>query len=186
MNLTTLARVKALAEQAGPANDAWFNLAIAGKSLAIEREIDRFVEKKSYTEKFDPDGTTRRFWLQGPPVTAITEVRNGGTVYAATGYRLGPEADMVEFLVAPVKDFDGLLEIDYAGGLAVDADELVGGDYADLAFACELEVLSLWQRRKQLAEQVSESVGGSTFSVTKSMPLLPETKAMLERFRLGA
>ncbi len=187
MDLTTLARVKALAKDAGTANDVFYAQAISGISAAMEREIDRFAERKERTEKFFPDGSRRKFFLAGVPVTAIAEIKNGGSVIAADGYRFDRETGMVEFLSGPVETWDGPLEVKYTGGLAVDTAALVasGSEYLDLALACEKEVLSLWQRKDQLAEQVSESIGGGSTTVTRSQAWLPETKAVLERYRLA-
>lgn len=186
MDLTTLARVKALAKDAGISNDAWYAQAISGISAAIEREIDRFVERKERTEKFVPNGRDTIFPLSGVPIVSIADVKNAGDVIAASGYRFDPDTGLVEFLSAPADSWDGKLEIRYTGGLAVDTAALVasGSGYLDLVLACEKEVLSLWQRRNQLAEQVSESIGGGSMTVTRSQPWLPETKAVLERYRL--
>ena len=184
MDLTTKARVKELAVHGSTANDDWFDQVIAGVSAAIEAKLERYVEVASRTERFRANGIRRIFFLMGSPISSISGVTNGGSTLDTDAYRIHPEVEgAVEFLSPPSDIWDGGLEITYTGGMAADTAALIAA-YPDLALAAEKEVLSLWQRKGQLAEVVSESYSGSTLAITKSMAWLPETLETIERYRL--
>lgn len=185
MDLTTVARVKALAKDLSSANDAWYAAAIAGISAAIERETGRWFERKQRTEKFSPDGDITLFFLRATPVASIDEVKNDAEIVDVAEYRLLDEIGAVEFESPPLPSFSGRLEIKYTGGLAATVDALVAlPEYLDLAHACEREVLALWQRRDRIAPRLSESVGGSSLTLEYPDGFLPETLRVIGRYRL--
>jgi len=185
MDLTTLARVKALAKDTSSANDAWYAQAISAISAAIERETGRWFERKQRTEKFRPDGDISIFFLRALPVASIDEVKNDGAIVDATEYRLLDDIGAIEFESPPLPSFDGRLEVKYTGGLAADVATLVAtAEYLDVVGVCEREVLALWQRRDRIAPRLSESVGGSSLTLEYPDGFLPETLRVIERYRL--
>lgn len=186
MDLTTVARVKALAKDTSNANDAWYVQAVAAISAAIERETARLFQRVQRTERFTPDGDQAVFFLKGVPIATIDEVKNGGDLIDASEYRLLDDLGAIEFESAPEYDFAGRLEVKYTGGLAATTDALVAAsEYLDLVHACEREVLALWQRRDRIAPRLSESVAGSSLTLEYPEGFLPETLRVIERYRLG-
>ncbi len=161
MDLTTLARVKIQLEMVGDdGDDAWLNQIIPNASAAVERYMNRHAEATTYVKSFFPERGELVFPLQGVPITSITSVVYEGDTVAADDYTTDDALGLLRLKYELAYTTQGELVVTYIGGLAVDVAAIIS-NYVDVAYATDLYVAQLFQRRKQLSGISLSDAGGS-------------------------
>lgn len=170
MNLTTLAKVKALMPQSGAVDtdvDDTLNRLIALVSLKAETIMQRKVLTGVYVETFDVDAEDELLYIvKAPPIAAspTISVVNDST-RAFTNSALDDdfvipytdETGRVKITVGLVRGPQAL-QITYTGGMGEDTAGFVAA-YPELAEVLTVEVLNLWQRLPNMGvEQTSTGV----------------------------
>ena len=192
IELTTVARVKALLKHTGTGDDGVIAPLVSEASHAALAYMDRAGSSESYTEFLDvhSSGTDQVFSLKAYPVSSVTSVHyDQDWSFGATElldpddeYRLmrGGETGQIMIRVS-LSPGPGVLKIVYTGGLAADTSAFVAA-YPDIAGALDQQVAFWFQHRRELG---SASVGGSggSVAINNDDDFLPFVRTILQRHR---
>ena len=186
VNIVTRAHVEAIGEITSPAHTALIDALIPVVSQQIADYLDRDLLKRAdIVESFEPRADVNRYFLRGPPVTLIKEIKLGSDVITNTlndTWILVGERE-VRFHRPRSSDID-LLTIKYDGGLeSSDADFLTNQPV--LATAAAYQIMELIQRKDRLGA-TSSAVGGTSLTLQGAVRLLPLVREMLDPYNLTA
>ena len=193
LDMTTLARVKVLAQGIGSDTDydTEIDRWIDQISAAAEKYMNRVALAAAQTEYFDIRNGQRVFFVRAVPVTTWTAVNNdtdrsfgSDTVVDSSGYATTDDIGKVEF-----DGFDPVfgpkaLKITYTGGMAADVTAFVAA-FPDIAGAVDAQCAHLHQQRMSIG-RTSVLADGASVSVddpTKWLPVL--RNALNAHRRLG-
>lgn len=195
MNLSTVARVKALITSTGTANagtDAEIAVVLATVSEAVEAYLDRETTAAAKTEYFDIEPWTAMVRLRAFPVSALTSVHydedqvfGSDTLLTSSDYydptldRRGSLRFKVPF--TPSDTRPNALKVIYTGGMAADAASFVTA-YPDIAGAVDVQTAHEWQRRGALGVSSINYPDGTTASMTFDR-WIPSVKQVLDHHR---
>lgn len=194
MDLTTVARVKAILEISGAQHDTVLGQLVTGVSAAIERFLNRRAKEQAYTEQYDVIPGQQRLFLRAYPVAAapaaifandISRTFGGSAVIPATNYYLDLERGIVEFDRQPLVYGPGVVQAIYTGGMGTDENDFVI-NFPDVAQAAEAQIAYLWQRRGMKGVATLSSGGASISLETPTIELQPGVRAMIQRHRRAA
>lgn len=193
MNLSTVARVKAVITSAGSAStaaDAEIAAILATVSGAVERYLARGVESMARTEYFDVEPCTRLIRLHAFPVTVLTSVHfdpdqafGSSTALTSTDYT-NPVLDdqgLMTFRFPFVSVGRRALKVVYTGGMAASAAAFVTA-YPDIAGAVDTQTSHEWQRRNALGMSSVSYPDGTTASLSFDR-WIPSVKQVLDYHR---
>lgn len=184
MDLTTLARVKAVLEQGGVSADALDGLItslIPGVSARMEQLLGRHVEAAERTEDFNADPRDHGLVLYGFPVTAVASVSydesrtfGASTVVDSGLYHVDLARGVLRWDGFRLGAGPGVIRIVYTGGMAANTAAFITA-FPDLALACDLQVSYLVQRRSAPGGTATVAGAGSR-SYVDAYNLLPDVK----------
>lgn len=195
MNLSTVARVKALVSSFGtaPANaDTEIAAVLATVSGAVERYLDRTVLAASVTEYFDVEYGMECVRLRAYPVTALTSVHydadqsfGAETALTSDDYYL-PTLDPSGLLAfvspfSPSRTHRRALKVVYTGGMAATADAFAAA-FPDIAGAVDVQCSHEWQRRNALGVTNISYPDGTNASLSFDR-WIPSVKQVLDTYR---
>jgi hypothetical protein len=193
MDLSTLARVKVHLDATGQKivkaeSESMLSALITAYSASFETYLNRTVEATSRTLQTNVHPGERVFELPAYPVTAITSVKNAedrdfasATAIDSDDYYCDTEKGLLYVDGYVLLPGPGVLQVVYTGGMAADAASFVTA-FPEIAAALDLQVVSHWQRKDQLAAQ-GVSLGQGSKSFTGPVKLMPEVRATLAKFR---
>jgi len=193
MDLTTLAKVKALLELTETDWDSLINELIGAVSQRSASYCNRDFERKSRTEYHDGGG--QYLYLKGLPVAAIESIHGSdtweweaGNLIPAGDYQL-LSAGMVAYRYCPWPYGYKALKVTYTGGY----DAFYEGEGSppegynpvpdDLEMAARTQVAYDFNRRKDVGLESVSFPDGSIQKVN-SGEFLPSVKAVLDRYRI--
>ena len=200
MNLTTIERVRALAEvdTFGTKAEALAVSAIASVSATLERALRRGVEAKERTETLRVDWGQRVIALANYPITSISSVRsNRIPVFTDVDpwvqnedYFFDPDRGEITLMRAPEFFVDiagnacaqSHVRVVYVAGMAASTAAFITA-FPDLAAACDQQVRYLLQRADNLGGNSKTSEGETTFS--RDYTLLPSVMKACEHHARG-
>ena len=134
MNLTTLDRVKYLADIKGATQDSLIKQLISAVSSQIERSnlFDRYIEQKARTEYFDTEYDQKIISVKGVPIVSITSldfdtarVWGSGSAVDASLYGINNARGQLKFDQYVFSRGFGALKLVYTGGLAISTDRFI-------------------------------------------------------------
>jgi hypothetical protein len=185
MDLTTIANVKSLLSIAATDNDEIILAIVKGVSSEIENFIDRQLETKERTEYFDVRKDQTIFPLKAYPVSALKAYSDSyrlfGTEIDSTNMTfLGDDGNLIIDQQIPDEGAKAL-KVVYTGGLAANQGALQVS-YPDIEMAARLQSAFVFEKRQKL-NVGSESVSGSSVSVSQELKFLPEVESIITRYR---
>ena len=132
MRLTTLARVKTLANVTGVNFDPLINRLVSQVTGQVERYLGRYILKVARTIQTDIEPKQRVVWLRGYPIEAVpaAQFRSDTTrdftndAIDADNYFLNREDGYVEFDRYALNEGPGTFQSIYTGGLAYSFDRV--------------------------------------------------------------
>lgn len=190
IDLCQLAAVKALVgiEDEVTTEDATLTHIITAVSAQLQRYLNRWIEATSYTEYFDVHDDAEVFSVHAYPITALTSVKNAvdwtwsATSSISTTYTNYNAHDGLVYVYGQqLAEGYGALQIVYTGGMAANTDELVSGEYADIALACEQQVIAVW--RNKSAFGVGSAGGGNATAQYNGVKILDSVRDILDQHR---
>lgn len=193
VDLTTVARVKAVLEQGGKtwsAADALIAQLVTEVSAAIERHLCRGLKAEARVEDFDIAPGQRVLVVEASPIAAspavvvradVARVFGDDTIVATTDYVVRSRLGIIEFDAYQPAPGPGVVRVAYTGGLGADGTAIAAG-YPDLAAACEMQVAAIVTRRGNLGSSATSGGGGAT-TYTGALDWLPQVKALLAPLR---
>lgn len=191
MDLTTTTRVQSLLESGGASVAQHTTLLgdiVSATSARVEEYLGRAAQSASRTEYFDTEPSLFRVVLAAYPVTTVSLVRydptrawDASSEIAATEYAVDTDRGFLSFERYGFAVAARGLKITYTGGMAASTAAFIAA-YPALAFAVDLQVASLMQRRLSLGA-TSTSAGGGSKSFQGGYDLLPEVRATLDLYR---
>lgn len=186
-DLSTVARVKALAEETSSDWDAWFTAELAAVSYEIALFMGRHIVTAERTEDYELGIGRSVLTLDAAPCSAIgTVIYAPDRAFTATTamntreYSTSLPGGWVR-LHQPSYYSPGYLRLTYTGGLGADTAAIVVA-YPDIARAVDLEVVHRWRRRDTLDGNVKTMSGGATMH-EGPLKLHPETRRRLAPYR---
>ncbi len=172
MYATTKARVKALLDipDATTTHDAVLTNFIAAVSKRIEAFIDRPLLQSARTEEYDLKPRQRVIFLRAYPLTAQSDISSikvatdwdfaAATAVSSSDYHVDLVTGAVHLNYSPITNYlgnnmgvaPGAVQVVYTGGLGAvssgsDPNATFLTNYADIASACETQVVAMWRRR---------------------------------------
>jgi len=193
VDLTTSIRVKRLVDIDKPDWDELILDMISAVSAEVEGVIDRKTLIGAYTEHFDVplNGSDQVFSLEAYPVTAVTTVHYdpdrefaAADLLDADEYALMKNGRTGRLLVfSELGAWPSALKVVYTGGMSTDTNDFVK-DFPQIAYAVDLQVQFLFQRRRDLGVA---SISGNAGTVThERIALMPIVREILEPHRRHA
>lgn len=181
MDLTTLAKVKALLELTETDWDALITELVGAVSERCASYCNRDFESKSRVEYHDGGGLY--LYLKGLPVAAIESIHGSDTwewdtrnLIPAADYQL-LSAGMAAYRYGAWPYGPQALKVTYTGGYAADAVP------DDLEMAARTQVAYDFRRRKDIGLESVSFPDGSIQKVN-SGEFLPSVKSVLNRYRI--
>lgn len=189
MDLTTSARVKALAAAGGVALgstlDATITTLIAKYSAAAEDVMDRHVESTARTEQYDVDRGQQRFYLKGYPGT-ITTLKHatdrsfsGVSAIDSTNYYFDTATGLLTLDGWYVSPGPGVLQVVYTAGMAADTAAFIVA-FPEIASALDEQIVHILQRKDSMGSTAVSFEGGS-ISHAGAATWLPHTLEVLAK-----
>ena len=141
--MTTLTRVKRWLKITGSGNDTLLNDLIPFVSAAMESAMRRDIVQQTLTAEVH--GITQGGWRSELvpkhwPVSAVSAVRENGTVLTSAQYRILGQTLIQRISGTPVSKAywqAGFVELDYTAGYASIPEDLAGAATAEVALAFE-------------------------------------------------
>ena len=190
LDLTTLARVKAMLDPSYTATDldALIGSLISAVSAAAEKEMDREALTNTYTEFFSPQPFQRKFPLAAFPVVSIVSVKEDFDRGFGSGIAALDDTDFTvdDYGILTVDNYlmspgNRTMRVVYSGGMATTAGGFVTA-FPDVAVAVDLQVAFLVRRKNQLGLTTQGMVGAS-FQVFGPVEWLPQAREILANRR---
>lgn len=193
MNLSTVARVKALISSKGTAPDnvdAELAAVLATVSGAVEAYLDRYALTGARTEYLDVEPGQCVFRLRAYPVSALAsayfdpdQAFGSSTALTSSDY-FSPTLESVGLfrLKYPLgSSGPRSLKVTYTGGMAATAEAFVTA-YPDIAGAVDVQTSHEWQRRNALGVTSVSYPDGTNASLSFDR-WIPSVKQVLDRYR---
>ena len=205
MNATTKARVKALLEITSATHDDVIDNFISAVSKRIEAFIDRPLLRESRTEEYDIKPRQKVVFLRAYPligqsyITSVKVATNwdfaAATAITSTDYHADLSTGSLHLNYSPITSYLGnnmgvapnAVQVVYRGGFGTiasgsDPNATFLDDYADIASACELQVVAMWRRRDDPGRRTTK-IG--QYGATNEAPLefLPDVRQALLPYR---
>ena len=207
MNATTTLRVKALLDipAATTTHDAVLDNFVGAVSKRIEVFIDRPLVQAARTEEYDLKPRQRVIFLRSYPLSAQGDVTSvkvatnwdfaAATAITSTDYHADLSTGSLHLNYSPITNYLGnnmgvapnAVQVIYTGGFGAiasgsDPDATFLADYADIASACELQVVAMWRRRDDPGRRTTK-IG--QYGATNEAPLefLPDVRQALLPYR---
>lgn len=170
MDLTTLARVKALASAGGVALgdelDGPITRLITQYSVAAAKVMNRHTESTARTEQFDVSRAQRVFSLPGYP-GSVTTVKHATdrdftnvTAIDSDNYYFESATGLLHIDGWPLYPAPGALQVVYTGGMGASAAAFIVA-YPDIAHAVEEQIVHFLQRKDSMGSTSVSFEGGS-------------------------
>ena len=191
MDLTTTARVKALAKIDGTSLDSLIGTLISGFSAAVEDELDRALEEAALVEIRNVSSRQTTFRLRGFPVLSSpamtvhndTTFEFGSTsLVDTTSYQLIADEGVVEFLPGTLIPGRKVLQFSYTGGMGADTAAFIAA-FPQIAEAVDIQLVHTLARRNTRFGASSVSLAGEGTSYEPEFKLIAEVKRRLQRHK---
>jgi hypothetical protein len=192
-SLVTLAAAKAYCNipTATTDWDAVIEILIDAVSSLVDNYVGRVLALTTYTAKLLDGSGREKLILPFHPVASITSVKEDDVTLT-----LGDEADYLRDLTLGILYRVGgsvwaagrqNIEITYKAGYVVQGGTVATGETAlpdDLKLAALMQVAAEWKRHQQGDwNEVSRSFPDGSVSKRNEDPILPQVKAILDRYR---
>lgn len=186
MLITTLANVKQLLsiEPSNTGDDVRINSFVLAVSAAVEKHLMRFIETVERTQYFDVERSSKEFYLEAYPISAIAVyndyARGFTSAISADNYSIrGGNGRLVIDKQTLEEGYDAL-KVVYTGGLASSQSALQSA-YPDIEMAARIQC-ALWYKSKDIINLTSQTVQGVGQTNYKSMKLDAAVVEMLEPY----
>lgn len=209
MDITTVARIKALLGETGTSIDAVLASMITAMSARFESEMQRPLAALDRTEVYSVGATRRFISLRAAPVVRV-DSRGSSVATFQVKVNSVPSFTSVPLLVVNrdyiVEDTMGAVriladvptittgaigrpiapyyvQVRYTGGLGVDQPAIEAA-YPDLVAAADAQIVYLWRRRLSLGGD--QKTGDSAATYDSSYALLPDVYTTLRGYERRA
>lgn len=196
IDLTTVARVKALLNNAHSTFDTLFAQLIRFYSARFEKELGRSIETTERTEQYDIETGQSVVVLRAFPVIEVASVVNDGSrqfdgdALDSSLFYVNGDRGLIEFDGVDLVPGPGVLRVTYTAGMtdegATDPTASFIENYPDIAQAMDLQVAEVYRRKDRLgANSMSFQGGGVGYeSAVKLLPEVERTLAFHRRYAL--
>lgn len=189
--LTEIERVKALWSKSTDDQDPLITQLLEQTTGTFAKFCNRHFERKARTEFYDARDGGRILPLRGYPVdtSVLFEIVNDITrkftnnpldsdVFHLNENNGLIRLDRISWIGGP-----GVIRIKYTGGVAENTKDIFEDEkFVALSMAAELHVVSILQRKDNLA-MTSMSVEGGSIAMANPLTMLPEVKRILRQYK---
>lgn len=189
MDLTTVARVKALLDITGAQHDTSLGVYVPAVSQMVEEYLNRTAFQEIQTDQLDVEIGQRIFLLRAYPVLAapapalkhdLSRIFGSGSELATDGYYLNLGRGRIQLDGIALAPGPGTLKVVYTGGMATTTAALITA-FPAVARAVDMQTAYVFKRRDSLG---AASISGDGGSISlEAVGLLPMVKEMLQPFR---
>lgn len=189
--LTEIERIKDLWSKNTDEQDSLITRLLEQTTGTFAKFCNRHFERKERVEDYDARSGGTILPLRGYPVdktktfTIINDqTRNfNGSPFSDDVFHLNENNGLIRLDKVRWTGGPGVIRVTYTGGVAADTKDIFDDEkLVALSMAAELHVVSLLQRKDNLA-MTSMSVEGGSIAMANPFTMLPEVKRILKQFK---